>query len=142
MMSGERQAARMRCLYLKSILRQDIAFFDQEVESGEVVVGRMSGDALLIQDAVGEKVGKLVQLMATFFGGFLIAFTKEWLLTLVMLSSCRGYVSNCHQDGVSCSERVRCSCRCGRQNHTRHHNCQCLTCYAHHYFHRESDLIN
>nr|GMD09139.1 ABC transporter B family member 9-like [Ipomoea batatas] len=33
---GERQAARMRGLYLKAILRQDIAFFDTEMSTGEV----------------------------------------------------------------------------------------------------------
>ena len=55
MVSGERQAARIRCLYLKTILRQDVAFFDMETNTGEVV-GRMSGDTILIQDAMGEKV--------------------------------------------------------------------------------------
>ncbi|XP_009778876.1 ABC transporter B family member 21-like [Nicotiana sylvestris] len=85
MISGERQAARIRSLYLKTILQQDIAFYDKETNTGEVV-GRMSGDTVLIQDAMGEKVGKFVQLMATFIGGFVISFTKGWLLTLVMLS--------------------------------------------------------
>lgn len=33
------------------------------------------------------QVGKFVQLMSTFLGGFTIAFVKGWLLTLVMLSS-------------------------------------------------------
>jgi ATP-binding cassette subfamily B (MDR/TAP) protein 1 len=42
---------------LKTILRQDVAFFDKETNSGEVV-GRMSGDTVLIQDAMGEKVPK------------------------------------------------------------------------------------
>jgi len=55
MVTGERQAARVRALYLKAILRQDISFFDRETNSGEVV-GRMSGDTVLIQDAMGEKV--------------------------------------------------------------------------------------
>ncbi|KAH9731007.1 ABC transporter B family member 11 [Citrus sinensis] len=86
MITGERQATRIRGLYLKTILRQDVAFFDNETNTGEVV-GRMSGDTVLIQDAMGEKVGKFLQLMATFLGGFLIAFIKGWLLTLVMLSS-------------------------------------------------------
>ncbi|KAL3652974.1 ATP-binding cassette, sub-B (MDR TAP), member 4 [Castilleja foliolosa] len=86
MITGERQAARIRTLYLKTILQQDIAFFDKEVHTGEVI-GRMSGDTVLIQEAMGEKVGKFVQLMSTFFGGFVIAFAKGWLLTLVMLSS-------------------------------------------------------
>ncbi|KAL9232996.1 hypothetical protein vseg_008043 [Gypsophila vaccaria] len=85
MVTGERQAARMRNLYLKTILRQDIAFFDKEVQAGEVV-GRMSGDTVLIQDAMGEKVGKFIESISTFIGGFSIAFSKGWLLTLVMLS--------------------------------------------------------
>lgn len=55
MITGERQAARIRSMYLKTILRQDIGFFDVETNTGEVV-GRMSGDTVLIQDAMGEKV--------------------------------------------------------------------------------------
>ncbi|KAJ9187945.1 hypothetical protein P3X46_003353 [Hevea brasiliensis] len=86
MVTGERQAARIRSYYLKTILRQDIAFFDKETNTGEVV-GRMSGDTVLIQDAMGEKVGKFLQLMATFIGGFVIAFVKGWMLALVMLSA-------------------------------------------------------
>jgi ATP-binding cassette, subfamily B (MDR/TAP), member 1 len=53
--TGERQAARIRALYLKSILRQDIAFFDKDMTTGQVVE-RMSGDTLLVQDSIGEKV--------------------------------------------------------------------------------------
>ncbi|KAK9292784.1 hypothetical protein L1049_020764 [Liquidambar formosana] len=86
MVTGERQTARIRNMYLKTILRQDITFFDKETNTGEVV-GRMSGDTVLIQDAVGEKVGKFVQLISTFIGGFVIAFIKGWLLTLVILTS-------------------------------------------------------
>ncbi|KAJ8650270.1 hypothetical protein MRB53_003293 [Persea americana] len=86
MITGERQAARIRNLYLKTILRQDIAFFDKETNTGEVI-GRMSGDTVRIQEAMGEKVGKFIQLVSTFIGGFVIAFVQGWLLTLVMLAS-------------------------------------------------------
>lgn len=55
MITGERQAARIRSLYLKTILQQDITFFDKEINTGDVI-GRMSGDTVLIQDAMGEKV--------------------------------------------------------------------------------------
>lgn len=58
MATGERQAARIRSLYLKAILRQDVAFFDKEANTGEIVE-RMSGDTALIQDAMGEKVKTL-----------------------------------------------------------------------------------
>ncbi|KAJ4721874.1 ABC transporter B family protein [Melia azedarach] len=84
--TGERQAARIRSLYLKTILRQDIAFYDMETHTGEIIQ-RMSGDTVLIQDALGEKVGKLIELSAAFIGGFVVAFIKGWLLTLIMLSS-------------------------------------------------------
>ncbi|KAL6848605.1 hypothetical protein ACP4OV_021188 [Aristida adscensionis] len=47
----------------------------------------MSGDTIIIQDAIGEKVGKFIQLTATFTGGFVVAFSKGWLLASVMLSS-------------------------------------------------------
>ncbi|EAZ13201.1 hypothetical protein OsJ_03121 [Oryza sativa Japonica Group] len=84
-MTGERQATRIRSLYLKSVLRQDIAFFDVEMTTGQIV-SRMSGDTVLVQDAIGEKVGKFLQLVATFAGGFVVAFVKGWLLSLVMLA--------------------------------------------------------
>ncbi|KAL4388525.1 hypothetical protein GQ457_09G003410 [Hibiscus cannabinus] len=83
MVTGERQAARIRAMYLKTILRQDIGFFDTETTTGEVI-GRMSGDTILIQEAMGEKVGKFIQLLTTFIGGFIIAFIKGWQLALVL----------------------------------------------------------
>ncbi|XXG77265.1 hypothetical protein AAC387_Pa08g1450 [Persea americana] len=85
MVTGERQATRIRGLYLKSILRQEIAFFDKETTAGEVIA-RMSGDTVLIQDAMGEKVGKFIQLVSLFFSGFVVAFAKGWQLALVMAS--------------------------------------------------------
>ncbi|TVU15559.1 hypothetical protein EJB05_39085, partial [Eragrostis curvula] len=85
-MAGQRQSARIRSLYLNAVLRQDIAFFDTELTTGQAV-SRMSSDTLLVQDALGEKAGKLLQLSSAFLGGFVIAFTRGWLLTLVMLTS-------------------------------------------------------
>nr|XP_009417767.1 PREDICTED: ABC transporter B family member 21-like isoform X2 [Musa acuminata subsp. malaccensis] len=84
--TGERQAAQIRNLYLKAILRQDIAFFDKEANTGEVIA-KISGDTFLIQDAMGEKAGKFIQLVSSFVGGFIVAFVQGWQLTLVMLST-------------------------------------------------------
>ncbi|KAL3850148.1 hypothetical protein ACJIZ3_012030 [Penstemon smallii] len=86
MITGERQAVRIRNLYLRAILRQDIGYFDKETNTGEILE-RISSDTINIQDAIGEKIGKFLQLSASFLGGFVIAFIKGWLLTLVMLSS-------------------------------------------------------
>ena len=53
--TGERQATHIHSLYLKSVLRQDISFFDVEMTTGKIV-STMSGDTVLVQDAIGEKV--------------------------------------------------------------------------------------
>ncbi|MCD7454235.1 ABC transporter B member 11 [Datura stramonium] len=86
MVSAERQTARLKVLYLRSILRQDVTFFDTEVNTGEVI-GKISGDIFIIEDAIGEKVGRFIRYMAVFVGGFIVAFIKGWLLALVMVST-------------------------------------------------------
>ncbi|KAG2276614.1 hypothetical protein Bca52824_059169 [Brassica carinata] len=75
MVTGERQSARIRVLYLKTILRQDIGFFDTETSTGEVI-GRMSGDTILIQDSMGEKVSIIflyIGFNINILGGFTVA---------------------------------------------------------------------
>ncbi|KAK1401989.1 hypothetical protein POM88_001594 [Heracleum sosnowskyi] len=50
----EIQAAQIRYLYLKAILRQDVAFFDIGTRTGEVV-DRLSADIVIIQGVLTEK---------------------------------------------------------------------------------------
>nr|CAB3460817.1 unnamed protein product [Digitaria exilis] len=57
------------------------------------VVSSISADTTLIQGAIGEKIGRFLQLVTTFFGGFVLAFIKGWLLTLVMLSTIPPFVA-------------------------------------------------
>ncbi|KAK4709164.1 hypothetical protein R3W88_030089 [Solanum pinnatisectum] len=84
-LTAEQQAAQLRVLYLKSLLRQEVSFFDKEVNTGEVI-GKMSGDIFIIQDAMGDKMGKMIRCITMFIGAFSIAFIKGWLLALVMVS--------------------------------------------------------
>lgn len=88
MVTGERQAARIRGLYLKTILRQDVSFFDKETNTGEVV-GRMSGDTVLIQDAMGEKVSmnryKTIKPSPIFFNHHKTEFKIKLSLLLFLL---------------------------------------------------------
>ncbi|XP_015582280.1 ABC transporter B family member 9 isoform X1 [Ricinus communis] len=81
--TGERQSVRIRGLYLKTILRQDIAFFDTELRTGEVIE-RLSSNSIHIRIAIAEKAGKLIQLVSAFIGGFTVAFVRGWHLALVL----------------------------------------------------------
>ncbi|KAI3888344.1 hypothetical protein MKX03_003096 [Papaver bracteatum] len=83
--TGERQANRIRVAYLQAVLKQDITFFDQKTTTGEVIVG-LTCDTSIIQDAIGEKVGKFTQLVTTFLVSYAIAFGKGWSLALFVLS--------------------------------------------------------
>lgn len=56
--TAERQASRTRMEYLRSVLRQEVGFFDNKDASSTTfnVVSTMSTDAHLIQDVIAEKV--------------------------------------------------------------------------------------
>jgi ABC-type multidrug transport system fused ATPase/permease subunit len=56
MYTGDRQSARIRTMYVKALITQDVGFFDTDISTGEVVMG-ISSDTSLIQDAIGVKVG-------------------------------------------------------------------------------------
>lgn len=55
MYTGERQAAKMRMAYLRSMLNQDISLFDTEASTGEVI-SAITSDIIVVQDAISEKV--------------------------------------------------------------------------------------
>ncbi|MED6113962.1 hypothetical protein PIB30_075681 [Stylosanthes scabra] len=52
---GERSAQTMRTQYLRAVLRQDISFFDTEINTGDIMHG-IASDFAQIQEVMGEKV--------------------------------------------------------------------------------------
>ncbi|CAO2838015.1 unnamed protein product [Amaranthus hypochondriacus] len=85
MQTGERQAAKMRMAYLRSMLNQDISVFDTEASTGEVI-NAITSDILVVQDAISEKVGKILHYVSRFIAGFAIGFARVWQISLVTLS--------------------------------------------------------
>ncbi|KAJ1917098.1 hypothetical protein H4219_003401 [Mycoemilia scoparia] len=80
--ASERQIRRIRSRYYQSILRQPIGWFDQ-VRTGDLT-NRISGDIGLLKEGIGERVGFVLQLAATFISGIGIAFTNAWKVSLVI----------------------------------------------------------
>ncbi|KAJ0612966.1 putative ABC-type xenobiotic transporter [Helianthus annuus] len=85
MWTGERQSTKMRIKYLESALSQDIQFFDTEVRTSDVVFA-INTDAVIVQDAISEKLGNFIHYLATFVSGFVVGFTAVWQLALVTLA--------------------------------------------------------
>lgn len=69
--AGVRQANRIRHAYLASVLQQEVAFFDVEASSGNLLHG-LNEDTVTIQAAIGEKVGNFVHHLFTFVVGIAI----------------------------------------------------------------------
>ncbi|KAI3447559.1 hypothetical protein Pfo_004224 [Paulownia fortunei] len=85
MWTGERQSTKMRIKYLEAALNQDIQYFDTEVRTSDVVFA-INTDAVMVQDAISEKLGNFLHYMATFVSGFVVGFTAVWQLALVTLA--------------------------------------------------------
>jgi ATP-binding cassette subfamily B (MDR/TAP) protein 1 len=85
MYTGERQVIALRKAYLDAVLRQDVGFFDTDARTGDIVFG-VSTDTLLVQDAIGEKVGNFIHYIATFLAGLVVGFVAAWRLALLSVA--------------------------------------------------------
>ncbi|KAJ2158813.1 hypothetical protein GGF46_003504 [Coemansia sp. RSA 552] len=82
--AAERMGKRVRETFYEAILRQDVGWFDG-LSTGELTT-RISGDVNVVQEGIGEKFSFVMQYTTTFVVGIILAFTKGWRLTLVVLS--------------------------------------------------------
>ncbi|CAL5026818.1 unnamed protein product [Urochloa decumbens] len=87
--TAERQASRMRRLYLEAVLRQPVEFFDAASPSSQAttfrVISTISDDADTIQDFLAEKLPNVLANMTLFFGALAVAFVFAWRLALAGL---------------------------------------------------------
>jgi ATP-binding cassette subfamily B (MDR/TAP) protein 1 len=83
--TSEASTHRIRKEYLKAVLRQNIAWFD-DVGAGEVA-SRITTDTILINDGIGEKLPMAFYAIFAFLLSFGIAFYRSWKLTLVLLAT-------------------------------------------------------
>lgn len=79
----ERLTMRLRNLCFANILKQDVAFFDQESHSTGILTTRLATDATLVKGLSGSRAALLIQLLVTLTSGMTIALIAGWKLTLV-----------------------------------------------------------
>ncbi|XP_054720793.1 ATP-dependent translocase ABCB1-like [Uloborus diversus] len=82
-MAAANQAFKIRCMFMQSVLRQDIGWFDTH-QTGDFA-SRLTGDLSRVQDGIGEKVGMCISFMATTIFCICTALYYGWKLTLVCL---------------------------------------------------------
>lgn len=83
-LTGESQTRRIRQLYVHSILRQDMSWFDK-AEEGSLST-RLAADIGLVQEGISERFGQAIMGTSQFITGCVVAFYKGWRLAAVMFS--------------------------------------------------------
>ncbi|KAF8373262.1 pgp-1 [Pristionchus pacificus] len=101
---SENMMDRLRRNFMKSILRQarsliirfpfflldfsklknDISWFD--MNTGGALATKLFDNLERVREGTGDKMGLAMQCLAQFIAGFIIAFTHDWRLTLIMLA--------------------------------------------------------
>jgi ATP-binding cassette subfamily B (MDR/TAP) protein 1 len=81
---AERIAKKTRVAYLRSILGQEIGWFESSINITELSA-RLSKETQAIQNALGEKMGQLQLTFAMSFAGFFFAFFRGWWMSLILL---------------------------------------------------------
>ncbi|XP_057811074.1 putative multidrug resistance protein [Salvia miltiorrhiza] len=92
--TAERQTSRIRTEYLKSVLRQEVGFFDNQDSSSATfqVISNISADAHIIQDVIAYKIpNTLAQFCALVFG-LAVAFLLSWRMALASLPFALGFI--------------------------------------------------
>ncbi|KNC82823.1 hypothetical protein SARC_04906 [Sphaeroforma arctica JP610] len=85
--AGEKLVTRLRVMTFSNLIRQDIAFFDDESNNTGSLTARLATDATLVKDVSGQNQGRIVQNMSTLVTAMVIAFVLgSWKVTLVLLA--------------------------------------------------------
>ncbi|CAI9785118.1 unnamed protein product [Fraxinus pennsylvanica] len=92
--TAEKQTSRIRMEYLKSVLRQEVGFFDNRDGSSTTfqVVSSISADAHLIQDVIAEKIPTFLTQFCAFIFNLLVSFLLSWRLALASLPFAIGFI--------------------------------------------------
>eukprot|EP01053_Blabericola_migrator_P011413 Blabericola_migrator_1__11412@NODE_677_length_6914_cov_138_051994_g491_i0_p1_GENE_NODE_677_length_6914_cov_138_051994_g491_i0NODE_677_length_6914_cov_138_051994_g491_i0_p1_ORF_typecomplete_len1284_score255_89ABC_membrane/PF00664_23/4e51ABC_membrane/PF00664_23/4_1e45ABC_tran/PF00005_27/2_7e41ABC_tran/PF00005_27/2e40SMC_N/PF02463_19/1_9e02SMC_N/PF02463_19/1_6e05SMC_N/PF02463_19/1_6e02SMC_N/PF02463_19/4e05AAA_21/PF13304_6/0_00012AAA_21/PF13304_6/0_0046AAA/PF00004_29/0_00039AAA/PF00004_29/0_0043AAA_ len=84
-MAAERQLRALKSRFLKSLMRQEMAWFDQH-DPGRLA-SMLNQNTTMIRDGIGAKLAQFGTCVGIFFGGYAVAFSRSWKLTLVMIAA-------------------------------------------------------
>lgn len=84
--AGEMLTERLRGMTFEAMLKQEIGWFDDRTNGTGSLCARLSGDASAVQGATGQRIGTILQSLATLVLGVGLAMYYEWSLGLIGLA--------------------------------------------------------
>ncbi|XP_032292618.1 multidrug resistance protein homolog 49 [Drosophila virilis] len=81
--AGVKMTTRLRQRAFKTIMSQEVAFFDDERNSVGALCARLAGDCSNVQGATGARVGIMLQAVVTLAVGMIVGFVYSWQQTLL-----------------------------------------------------------
>ncbi|GAA6085999.1 bile salt export pump [Tachysurus ichikawai] len=82
--SGELLTRRLRKIGFQAMLRQEIEWFDDPINSPGALTTRLATDASMVQGATGSQIGMVVNSLTNIGASFIIAYYFSWKLSLVV----------------------------------------------------------
>ncbi|KAH8547854.1 P-loop containing nucleoside triphosphate hydrolase protein [Umbelopsis sp. PMI_123] len=84
--AGERFTKRFRGMLFRSLLKQEVGFYDEDEHSMGALTSRLAVDAANVNEMVTKVWGDVTQVIVTAITGLTIAFVYGWLLTFIILT--------------------------------------------------------
>jgi ABC-type multidrug transport system fused ATPase/permease subunit len=82
-----RMTRRIRTDYFRSLLRQDIGWFDNPANALGVLTSRLAVDIKLIRLCVGQGTGATVSSMTSLLVGLIVSLVAAWQFALAFLAT-------------------------------------------------------
>ncbi|XP_020369439.2 ATP-dependent translocase ABCB1-like [Rhincodon typus] len=84
--AGEILTQKLRYMAFKSMLRQEIAWFDDKKNSTGALITRLATEASQVQTTVGSRLGLIAQNIASMGSAVIISFIFGWQMSLLVLA--------------------------------------------------------